>query len=50
MDGLRRNIGMRIDLTLCSDNLALHDVGIDIAPRHWERPSDYAPAWVAIKP
>ena len=29
MGGLRRNIGMRIDLTLCSDNLALHDAGID---------------------
>ena len=49
MGGLRRNIGMRIDLTLCSDNLALHDAGIDTAPRHWERPSDHAPAWVAIK-
>lgn len=50
MGGLRRNIGMRIDLTLCSDNLALHDAGIDTEPRHWERPSDHAPAWVAIKP
>ena len=50
MGGLRRNIGMRIDLTLCSNNLALHDAGIDTEPRHWERPSDHAPAWVAIKP
>ena len=47
MGGLRRNIGMRIDLTLCSDNLALHDAGIDIAPRHWERPSTPRHGWLS---
>ena len=49
MGGLRRNIGLRIDLTLTSDALTLADAGIDTAPRHWERPSDHAPAWVKIK-
>ena len=48
MGGLRRNIGLRIDLTLASDALALLDAGIDTAPRYWERPSDHAPAWVKI--
>jgi exodeoxyribonuclease III (xth) len=49
MGGLRRNIGLRIDLTLTSDALTLADAGINTAPRHWERPSDHAPAWVKIK-
>ena len=50
MGGLRRNIGMRIDLTLCSDTLNVQAAGIHTVPRHWERPSDHAPAWVAIEP
>lgn len=49
MGGLRRNIGLRIDLTLTSDALTLTDADINTAPRHWERPSDHAPAWVNIK-
>ena len=28
---------------------AITDADIDTAPRHWERPSDHAPAWVKIK-
>ena len=46
----RRNLGLRIDLTLVSD--ALRDAavgsGIDRTPRTWERPSDHAPAWVRL--
>ncbi|TDK22694.1 exodeoxyribonuclease III [Luteimonas aestuarii] len=46
----RRNLGLRIDLTLVSD--ALRDAavgsGIDQEPRTWERPSDHAPAWVRL--
>ena len=48
--GFRRNLGLRIDLTLVSD--ALKDAavasGIDREPRTWERPSDHAPAWVQL--
>jgi len=48
--GFRRNLGLRIDLTLVSD--ALKDTavasGIDREPRTWERPSDHAPAWVQL--
>lgn len=48
--GFRRNLGLRIDLTLVSD--ALRDgaaaSGIDREPRTWDRPSDHAPAWVAL--
>ena len=50
MGGLRRNLGLRIDLTLVSDALRGHAVasGIDREPRTWERPSDHAPAWVRL--
>jgi len=46
----RRNLGLRIDLTLVSDALRPHCVaaGIDRVPRGWERPSDHAPAWVQL--
>ena len=46
----RRNLGLRIDLTLVSDALkgATRDAGIDRTPRTWERASDHAPAWVAL--
>ncbi|WMJ71001.1 exodeoxyribonuclease III [Stenotrophomonas sp. 24(2023)] len=48
--GFRRNLGLRIDLTLVSDALKASAVasGIDREPRTWERPSDHAPAWVQI--
>ena len=46
----RRNLGLRIDLTLVSD--ALRDstaaAGIDRTPRTWERASDHAPAFVEL--
>ncbi|MDO4642964.1 MAG: exodeoxyribonuclease III [Cardiobacteriaceae bacterium] len=48
MGGLRRNIGLRIDLNLCSTALTVQDAGVHMAPRRWERPSDHAPAWVKI--
>lgn len=46
----RRNLGLRIDLTLVSDALRARAVeaGIDREPRTWERPSDHAPAWVRL--
>jgi len=46
----RRNLGLRIDLTLVSDALKaqVQAVGIDKTPRSWERPSDHAPAWVHL--
>jgi exodeoxyribonuclease-3 len=46
----RRNLGLRIDLTLVSDALrgATATAGIDRIPRTWERPSDHAPAWVEL--
>lgn len=49
--GFRRNLGLRIDLTLVSDALkdAVIDAGIDTTPRGWERPSDHAPAWVDLR-
>jgi exodeoxyribonuclease-3 len=48
--GFRRNLGLRIDLTLVSDALRAAAVasGIDREPRTWERPSDHAPAWVQL--
>ena len=48
--GFRRNLGLRIDLTLVSDALRAQaaESGIDREPRTWERPSDHAPAWVAL--
>ena len=50
--GFRRNLGLRIDLTLVSDALKAQAVaaGIDREPRTWERPSDHAPAWVELSP
>ncbi|MBB3276105.1 MULTISPECIES: exodeoxyribonuclease III [Pseudoxanthomonas] len=50
MGGLRRNLGLRIDLTLVSDALRAQAAaaGIDREPRTWERPSDHAPAWVQL--
>ena len=46
----RRDMGLRIDLTLVSDALKdnVIDAGIDREPRTWERPSDHAPAWVEL--
>ncbi|MFN7183680.1 MAG: exodeoxyribonuclease III [Thermomonas haemolytica] len=46
----RRNLGLRIDLTLVSDALrdATVAAGIDRVPRTWERPSDHAPAFVVL--
>jgi exodeoxyribonuclease-3 len=48
--GFRRDLGLRIDLTLVSDALKPQTVaaGIDREPRTWERPSDHAPAWVQL--
>jgi exodeoxyribonuclease III len=47
----RRDMGLRIDLTLVSD--ALHGAtiaaDIDREPRTWERPSDHTPAWVQLE-
>lgn len=49
--GFRRDLGLRIDLTLVSDALRDRAVasGIDREPRTWERPSDHAPAWVHLQ-
>lgn len=46
----RRNMGLRIDLTLVSDALrgGAAASGIDRDPRTWERPSDHAPVWVQL--
>ena len=46
----RRNLGLRIDLTLVSEALRGRVVaaGIDREPRTWERPSDQAPAWIEL--
>ena len=51
MAGFRRDLGLRIDLTLVSDALRerAQAAGIDREPRTWERPSDHAPAWVQLK-
>lgn len=48
MGGLKRNIGLRIDLTLVSQALTIHNADIDMTPRQQERPSDHAPAWVEV--
>ncbi|BDU15040.1 exodeoxyribonuclease III [Lysobacter auxotrophicus] len=50
MGGFRRNLGLRIDLTLVSEALRPHAVASDIdrEPRTWDRPSDHAPAWVEL--
>ena len=46
----RRDMGLRIDLTLVSEALReqCSGAGIDRKPRTWERPSDHAPAWVQL--
>ena len=46
----RRNLGLRIDLTLVSEALRgrCRAAAIDREPRTWERPSDHAPAWVDL--
>jgi exodeoxyribonuclease-3 len=45
----RRDMGLRIDLTLVSDALrGTAGADIDRDPRTWERPSDHAPAWVRL--
>jgi len=46
----RRNLGLRIDLTLVSEALRARATasGIDREPRTWDRPSDHAPAWVKL--
>lgn len=49
MGGLRRNLGLRIDLTLISRALILEDADIDTAPRKHERPSDHTPVWVRVR-
>ena len=50
MAGFRRDLGLRIDLTLVSEALRgqAAAAGIDREPRTWERPSDHAPAWVQL--
>lgn len=46
----RRNLGLRIDLTLVSEALRARcsGAGVDREPRTWERPSDHAPVWVEL--
>ncbi|MFD0740119.1 exodeoxyribonuclease III [Lysobacter koreensis] len=48
--GFRRDLGLRIDLTLVSDALRARctGAGVDREPRAWDRPSDHAPAWVEL--
>jgi len=48
--GFRRNLGLRIDLTLVSEALRGRCIGagIDREPRTWDRPSDHAPVWVQL--
>jgi len=45
MGAFRRNLGLRIDLILCSDALrrSIESCWIDVTPRRSERPSDHAP-------
>lgn len=45
MNGLKRNLGLRIDLILATDPLmkTCQAVTIDKEPRTWERPSDHTP-------
>ncbi|MCF6299585.1 MAG: exodeoxyribonuclease III [Proteobacteria bacterium] len=45
MNGFVRNLGLRIDLILCSDSLSETVLAsyIDLEPRKWERPSDHTP-------
>lgn len=47
----QRGWGLRIDLTLVSEALrdAVGEVGIDLEPRTWERPSDHTPVWLKLR-
>lgn len=45
----RRNRGLRIDHILLSRPEDLVDVGVDVEPRRWERPSDHTPVWCHVK-
>jgi len=49
--GFRRNLGLRIDLTLVSGALKPNVTAADIdrEPRTWERPSDHTPVWVELR-
>jgi exodeoxyribonuclease-3 len=46
LNAFRRNMGLRIDLILVSEALAVQcrSATVDREPRGWERPSDHAPA------
>lgn len=46
----RRQMGLRIDHILISDNLSQQCVasGIDVKPRTHERPSDHTPVWLTL--
>ncbi len=48
--GFRRNLGLRIDHILLSDELIGQCIEskIDVEPRRAERPSDHAPVWVML--
>jgi exodeoxyribonuclease-3 len=48
--GLRRNLGLRIDLALVSEGLKPRTVAahIDREPRLWDRPSDHTPVFVEL--
>lgn len=48
--GFRRNRGLRIDLLLISNSLAMSCTAssIDREPRKLERPSDHAPVWISV--
>ncbi|MDD5364261.1 MAG: exodeoxyribonuclease III [Gallionellaceae bacterium] len=49
--GFRRNLGLRIDIILVTEELAAacRNCRIDRTPRAWERPSDHAPVVVEIE-
>lgn len=49
--GFRRNLGLRIDIILITEELAAacRNCRIDRTPRAWERPSDHAPVVVEIE-
>ena len=51
MNAFRRNMGLRIDHVLASDELFADCTSchIDKAPRKWERPSDHAPVIAEFK-
>ena len=51
MNQFKRNMGLRIDHVLVSEQLATLCTGsyIDAAPRRLERPSDHAPVWAEFE-